>query len=177
MPLLGEELNIFTALPCKIEKISDIEKIHNAISKEKYSFAIVISNNAKAYEKLNEIFLEHSLPWISCRVMPNHAEIGPLIIPRKTACFNCYIKRLLSHGQKIFRNYKKVEKWKVIASFAFLYADILRFLQKKVPGFLGKIGIMDFENFKFETHKIYKLPWCDVCGKPRDYLRKNAKNC
>jgi hypothetical protein len=46
------------------------------------------------YGNINDLCIQYKKPWISARIGETEMEVGPLVIPGQTPCFECYTARI-----------------------------------------------------------------------------------
>lgn len=64
------------------------------------------------YNSVNQLCLKYKKPWISARVGEIEMEIGPLVVPYQTPCFDCYTSRVngnisFYNENLVFEDYKE----------------------------------------------------------------------
>ena len=108
------------------------------------------------------------------------AVIGPVVLPGKTACWNCCRMRQLANSDHIEEDH---------ALHASLLAQrvrprVLTYLAPTAPalghmlamaamtlvagdapsGLLGRMLVLDLVSLETTFHPVLRMPWCDVCG-------------
>jgi len=130
------------------------------------------------HETINKRCISENVSWISARYDGIIGEVGPLVVPFVTPCFFCYKKRLESNTVNLERyrmienalksneeNYGSLEQFFEIMS-SFMSMEILNFLLGyEKPKTYGAVLNINFTNYSTDIDKIYKVPFCRVCGK------------
>lgn len=132
--------------------------------------------NVKEHHEFNKLFMKLNKSWLSARYYGDIGEIGPLVIPHKTACFNCCDCRLKSDADYLqdylqiedyFKNHK--EKRGSLPIFTEIFAkyiliEIIKFLTNyTAPITINKILAIDFKNSNNTFYPILKVPNCPIC--------------
>jgi len=143
------------------------------IFKKKCDFVSVFSNNIALYKELNVVLLEKNIPWISCRTLEKYIEIGPLVIPHKTLCINCYFKRRFSHiGKESDNIYKRETTIPPCVRFllcGIVASEIYKYFNS-TPSTLERILLINSDTLEIKRYRVYKIPWCNVCGEQNEYF-------
>lgn len=127
---------------------------------------------------INELCVKNDTPWISARFDGLTGEVGPLVVPRKTACYNCYDKRIKSNlenidEQLVFEkhleknepaNYGSLNQFYTIIA-EYLSLEVIKYITKyEHPVTLGAVLFIDFDNYENKLYKVLKIPRCPVCS-------------
>lgn len=131
------------------------------------------------YEVVNRACVERGVPWISFGAVEATGIVGPLIVPGKTACYQCIIdekKRknpdYLKNIDYIRRHEKRLDTTLTYPSFLplFSYCGSLVVLEttKLLTGFVkptlyGKIYSIDFATMKPTTESFERDFKCAIC--------------
>jgi thiazole/oxazole-forming peptide maturase SagC family component len=134
-------------------------------------------SDKNAFELLNKYLLKINKNWISCRLYNGFGEIGPTILPYKTACFHCYEIRRASTAENLeeymsIRNAKIIKreetgnlKSSVLQLSCVTVTEIIKLLSKKImPITCNSFLTIDFNNYETHLHPVLKLPNCPFCG-------------
>ncbi len=132
----------------------------------------------KTHHSINELCVKNNKVWISARFDGLTGEVGPLVVPKKTACYNCYDKRIKSNLENIDERLvfeKHLEKneaanygglnqfYTVIAEY--LSLEVIKYLTKyETPATLGAVFFLDFDKYENELCKVLKIPRCPICS-------------
>jgi|YelNatPaOPRAMG01_1025707.scaffolds.fasta_scaffold14988_4 hypothetical protein len=130
-----------------------------------------IGNESRIHEKINKLCIRNNIPFLTSRLFADHGEIGPFVIPHKTACYMCYRKRIESNlpdSQKVKNEVKRKISllYPIIEIFSgYVSLEGLNFLTSyEVPVTIGNVIITDFKKFKTKIHPLLKIPYCPICG-------------
>jgi sulfur-carrier protein adenylyltransferase/sulfurtransferase len=143
-----------------VEKIDSIDKLQMF---DKYSFNLLVNaadSPSNLTKILNQYSITRSIPFVDVGVGLNRGTWGPLTIPNKTLCMDCFIKfevETMSEDEKLV--YKLMKGVTQSASFgptntivsAFLAKDIIIFLAGLRVTSIGKRWIIDFQTMKFDN--------------------------
>jgi bacteriocin biosynthesis cyclodehydratase domain-containing protein len=128
----------------------------------------------RLYESINRACVQASIPWTSYR--PNWSgltiEIGPTVLPKETACYECYQHRrrnnlarpenddaLALEGQKLPS--LDIQITPCLSLFCY---EVLRLLSGEVqPLTLGAIMEFDIRKGELVRRPLLKVPRCPVC--------------
>ena len=117
---------------------------------------------------LNRLALDTSVPFLIYRPSSSHVEVGPLIVPRETACYICCDLR-----RKVALGGPPLDELCPGPSCGFNFSigvDLLSIEAVKVltqialPVCRGKIWRLDLRSGLSEVHPVLKLPRCVACG-------------
>jgi bacteriocin biosynthesis cyclodehydratase domain-containing protein len=128
--------------------------------------------------RLNRICLERELPWISLTLDGNFGVVGPIFVPPRTACFNCFtaLSQAPAGNREMTQKYRRYQESKKAGSFFVglpSYADILaghgghailRFLLSGSGYLVGRAFVVSFDQLALDLEDIMRLPRCPACG-------------
>ena len=128
--------------------------------------------------RLNRICLERELPWISLVLDGNVGVVGPIFVPSRTACFNCFtaLSQAPVANREMAQKYRRYQASKKAGTFFVglpSYADILaghgghaimRFLLSRSGSLVGRALVLDFDRVAFDLEDVLRLPRCPACG-------------
>lgn len=135
------------------------------------------SNQLEHHNSLNELCVQLERLWMSARWCPPVGEIGPIVIPRKTACFKCYEFRLKSNIDEAstltrFSHsdtprsedpYTLEISLKILAAYASL--EIIKLLTGYArPQTINAVITIDFDSYRNIRHPVLRVPYCPVCN-------------
>lgn len=118
---------------------------------------------------LNELCLSHSIPLLIYRRRAFDVELGPLVIPRQTACYICYDlrrKAVLSESEALAEanalapaglNFPIGAEW--------LALEVIKLLTSVAePVSRGRLSRFNILTGLMTVHPVLKLPRCPACG-------------
>ncbi len=163
----NQTVKYFVSQGLQIRKINHFneERIEEIL---KQADIVLLSSfdNEKLDLKINELCVENKIPLLTARMFSRSCEIGPLVIPYKSACLKCYQLRLESNNSKNTKGSRKCIEFlpllKIFTSYIFL--ELVNFLVFKNPLCLGNVLEIDFKNFSIKRRPVLKVPFCPVCG-------------
>lgn len=120
-------------------------------------------------EWLNKVCLEISVPLLLYRIRLEAIEIGPLILPRETACYVCYDRRLRGTMASRHVSPGETETGEVCLNFPLgtqlLALEAIKFLSVVAePVTRSRVWSLNLRTGNMETHPVLKLPRCPACG-------------
>lgn len=145
---------------------------------------------------VNVACFEAGIPWTSCGVQGALGFVGPSILPRQTACYNCFRSRrratdwlydeTLAYEQAVRTGTVITpDEWigssvnlgqlpayaRIVGNLA--ASEILRMIiGLPVPVTYGNWWRMDFVTWQVGLHPVLKLPRCPLCGPGSDKPRR-----
>ncbi len=153
------------------------------------SYLIVVAEdhpNLVLFEKINETCFKKNKPWLRASFDDSIGYLGPLVIPKKTSCFNCCELRLVTNSPhyeyELWINRQNIPKKKLLVPA--YYADILstmcideilRFLSiRKKPETIDKLVILDTQQINATRHNVIPHPNCVYCNPPPRKMRSSS---
>jgi thiazole/oxazole-forming peptide maturase SagC family component len=134
---------------------------------------------------LNRVCLKENKPWMIASADGNLGLIGPLFLPRKTACYSCYAALTDSAiaNREMSRRYRQhvIRRGagsffpglpafaEIVAGHACLAA--VQYLLRKESFVTGRVMIINFDRMLIQMEDVLKLPRCPVCGLERSMYR------
>jgi bacteriocin biosynthesis cyclodehydratase domain-containing protein len=132
---------------------------------------------SRTHRVLNRVCLQNSSMWLSARLGVDFAEVGPLVIPRKTACFACYELRA-SSNRDVSERHPSVENDREVPLEAcgalpafpqiaagYVSVEVIRILtgydQATTAG--GVLSV-DFTGYGNTMRRVFRVPNCPACG-------------
>jgi molybdopterin-synthase adenylyltransferase len=152
---------------------------------EDCDFAIVCSDtpSVRTLEAVNEASLAVNVPWIRGSLDYHRGVIGPIIIPRETACFTCMTLRIRGNASysrdamALERHLRHERDDEVEIGLLWPFAGVVAHhlgleAIKKLTGYtypstIGAFIAVDFFTSTLSRHEILKLPRCPSCGTAR----------
>jgi bacteriocin biosynthesis cyclodehydratase domain-containing protein len=123
----------------------------------------------------NEALYEAGVPWLPVFAFNGrYTEIGPLIVPPDSGCFECFLLRRQSNVSYSAEVFDSVEKagtkgaldyapldYASAATAAFIAHQWLAVRQPEMPGisYLERAG-----SWEREIHHLLRVPRCPVCS-------------
>lgn len=166
----------------KLEIVNRIDAIPEMLNETLPSLLIYCSDifSDRTCDWLNKLSLANLIPLIVFRQMPLEILIGPLVIPRETACYECYNLRRkavlyeLDSFDKSSINHD-IPALNFPIGTDFLALEIVKFLTDTIePVTRSRVIRINIITGLTEVHPILKLPRCPACGvhktKPRHKL-------
>ncbi|MDD6771827.1 hypothetical protein [Inconstantimicrobium porci] len=141
-------------------------------------FIIVMQSarNKKLNLTLNAFFYKHNKCWINCVINDLIIELGPLIIPGKTACLQCSVPNLYDYMNKtLVRQYKITNIVNLIIFVGLILEEIDNYFSMKssssLPNTINNIIKFSSINDEFVIKRILKNPQCKICSKFKNESR------
>lgn len=134
--------------------------------------------NLVLFEKINELCFKKNMAWLRASFDDSVGYIGPLVVPRKTSCFNCCELRLVTNSPhyeyELWINKKNIPKKKLLVPQYFAQilstmcmSEILRFLSgRKNPKTLDGLLVLDTQQVNTTKHSVITHPNCIFCNPP-----------
>jgi bacteriocin biosynthesis cyclodehydratase domain-containing protein len=144
------------------------------------SFVIACANEwpAAFLEDFNRAALKGEIPWLYCLLEGRGASVGPLFLPRETACWSCYSRRrrgveeFVAAYDAIQRSADREFRRRMgtapglsqfVAGLAVMEA--VKFVTSfEIPASIGTELRFDLVSGRVEPHRVLKLPRCADCG-------------
>jgi bacteriocin biosynthesis cyclodehydratase domain-containing protein len=117
---------------------------------------------------INAICLETGTPFLALQKRTLAVEIGPLVIPQETACYNCYLLRrrgaigVDSADLSLDERVKGRLPWPIGAEW--LSLEILRIISGLEPATKSRLWRFNLLNGESHSSPVLKLPRCQECG-------------
>lgn len=143
------------------------------------------SGFASAFYWTNQISVNNKIPALYASIKGHICFIGPFVIPEKTACYMCYMMRLVAAQEDFeeamlyeeYLNDKKSPSFNIRSvlpgalnyTAATLSSEVLKFLFAFGPLSLPD-KVLEYNTITFEskTHNLIVKPDCPVCQKKND---------
>ena len=136
------------------------------------------------FSALNQLCLERDRRWLHAALHGRAAILGPLVVPRQTACFACYVSRRATHDEPAgFQAYQKVVRAQGERQEGFLQplaatlsAQVALEAARVLSGFapptcFGRLWVHHASSPRVTGHDVLRVPRCPSCAKrhgPRD---------
>ena len=141
--------------------------------------------NIALFEWINTACFKKGRPWIRVSFDDNLGYIGPLVIPMKTACFNCCQLRLIANSP-----YYEYELWKnknnippiKLKSPNILAETLAAIAGNKIQMYLQDTNltdivdclfILDTKNVELSKHRVISHPNCILCNPPTKSMTRD----
>lgn len=133
----------------------------------------------RLFQPLNDVHLQHELPWLIAHLNGDQVLLGPLLVPRETGCYRCLEMReesRLPHRAEFLAFKRHVSsRWEVqsadhappaarIASGAIAMEAVRILSWVGFPATFRTMIAMDLRSFEVEHHTLLRVPFCDACG-------------
>ncbi len=143
---------------------------------------VVLTNdyNSEKLREVNRQKLAENTPWLLVKLNGTQPQLGPLFIPKETACWQCLEQRLVLHQpERNFLLAKGVEQSQIerpvihhpLAEQGFLHLALLEIIKwlNGQPNSRLFDNILRFNYISMETeyHRVIKRPQCSACGNPK----------
>ena len=187
----------------KVEGLSkktayDPSQLHKEVidQLEEVDFLIACQDTAdyRFFETLNAVCLETQTRWMHVSISGTKALMGPTIIPRQSACYVCYDKRVASNASELesYLAYQKQTEpsknegflsalWSILAEQVTL--EVARIISGFAsPKTIGRLYEFEATTPLVEGHDVLRLPRCPACNikepkrEPWDLLSLNPLN-
>lgn len=171
------------------KKLLKDSKLEDIIAKSDFLVVDASSYNPVLVESINAIAVSLNKPWILVQsIYDRDGHVGPIFYGKDTGCYHCFRQRLRSNvnGLDSFDRYAKwlddTENFSQSAiqpsnSFHTYIASIVaieveKFLVgKDVPQSYGYLLSADPRNYNVDQHRLFKVPFCEVCNDNFEYRR------
>lgn len=130
--------------------------------------------------KYNRISINRNIPFLPYRRTYLNIEIGPLVLPKKTACYYCSDSRKKSASMYVDEFEKSTislsldRKLNFPIGIEYLTLEVLKILSEiYTPSLKNKLFSFDLITGKTSLYPVFRLPRCRECGVNR--LKPNKK--
>ncbi|HNY11781.1 MAG TPA: TOMM precursor leader peptide-binding protein [Candidatus Wallbacteria bacterium] len=158
-------------------KMASLLKKYKIEVSSESKFMVVITDDYM-HESLSEINRENlktCRPWLLVKPSGLIPSIGPLFIPGKTACYECFSNRYKANREINDSIFQKMLKDKIMPSATMPFTgdivyqmsvmEIARYIAEgKNERLEGKIISFNSLNLKTKEHILIKRPECNSCG-------------
>jgi bacteriocin biosynthesis cyclodehydratase domain-containing protein len=136
------------------------------------------SYDVRLHRRMNTLAVSHGVPALYLRIMPALVEIGPLVLPGESPCFECYWQRLqaplLAEGPAgwvaesaftVFREAGPMTEMVWRLGIQLLATEVTRIT---VPGAgtpttIGTVVRFDPDALTLRHHRVLEVPGCPSC--------------
>jgi bacteriocin biosynthesis cyclodehydratase domain-containing protein len=130
--------------------------------------------------KLNRVCLAADRRWITCAAAGAEVVVGPLFVPRRTACYMCYRMRTIAcagNPEDAFKYERRLDATKRddsdqranLVFGAAIAANLVALESVKVlsgvleSALVGRILTIRLTDLAVERHTVLRKPWCPAC--------------
>jgi ribosomal protein S12 methylthiotransferase accessory factor len=173
-----------TASWCRVTTASLHSENGDFVSLPRTSWDLVIAsispNDLVLHMKTARFAQEAGLTSIFASLVGLEAFVGPVVVPGKTACWNCFRLRLLANAeqpkaahavqewarQRRFRSYQRAGLAPAAPLVGHLLAlEALKLISGYAPSqLIGCVLIQDLLTLEGHRHAVMPMPRCAVCG-------------
>ncbi len=133
---------------------------------------------------LNSLSFEMGIPALFGACEGIIGRIGPYIIPRNTACLECYNRRLLAHSGEpelqAFQQYRIRYQDSIPAAWPkhpnfnqatleIFALEVAHIVSDRPPRTIGSVIEYSYADITTRHHPVYRIPRCEIChsGRPQ----------
>ena len=159
---LSESVEVLAGHVDPADVLSDIDYLVYTTDRPGYEFG----------RRINEVAFDHEIPWISARLSGLDGQVGPTVIPGRSACYECLYRRVSGtmDDPNAHRDLTDVEAIsaplrshaRILAGW--LVTDFLRLISNGSGFTLGGLVHFDFFDMTVEPNPVLKVPRCPTCG-------------
>lgn len=111
---------------------------------------------------INRACVKHEIPYVYGGALETYGNVST-IIPRKTACLECFIGRLSDEGLPTCETVGVLPS--ILATIASIQvSEAVHLLLGKSPSLANKVLFIDMNSLSFESFNIVKRESCPTCG-------------
>jgi bacteriocin biosynthesis cyclodehydratase domain-containing protein len=125
---------------------------------------------------INRFCMDHAIPFMPATLNGSVGFVGPLVVPRESACYECLIGRENSHlddpeAESVLRSTISRSRGhagfhpamaSVLGDFAAM--ELIKFTTDVIPWRIGSLFEINLLSPELTTRRVLKLPRCAVCG-------------
>ncbi|MFB9325018.1 TOMM precursor leader peptide-binding protein [Paenibacillus aurantiacus] len=129
---------------------------------------VLVLQAEKHGSAFNAYALKQGITWLPVQFSHTIGRIGPLIIPKVTACFACLELRCASNGVPplMHKENRFAVSWSLIGAIAAM--ETIKWVSRHTNNFsplsLGHVIEFDAFHLQGDVNPVYKLPTCPSCG-------------
>jgi len=144
--------------------------------------------NIALFESVNKICFKKKKAWLRVSFDDNIGYLGPLVIPRRTSCFNCCELRLVTNSPdyeyELWRNKEHIPKSRLQVPDIFADTlstlctqEALRYLtHREDPETMDNLIVFDARQVNFTKHRLLRHPNCIYCNSFRMAKKTHSKS-
>ncbi|MFC4098455.1 TOMM precursor leader peptide-binding protein [Paenibacillus xanthanilyticus] len=135
---------------------------------DEQSDLVLVLQAEKQGSAFNAYALKKGITWLPVQFSHTVGRIGPLIIPKVTACFACMELRSGSNGVQplLPKANRFAVSWSLISAIA--ATETIKWVSRHTNNFsplsLGHVIEFDAFHLQGDVNPVYKLPTCPSCG-------------
>jgi ribosomal protein S12 methylthiotransferase accessory factor len=144
--------------------------------------------NIALFESVNKISFKTKKAWLRVSFDDNIGYLGPLVVPRRTSCFNCCELRLVTNSRnyeyELWRNKEHIPKTKL--EVPEIFADMLstvsvkeafRYLtHREEPETIDNLIVFDTRQLNLTKHRLFRHPNCIYCNSIRTIKKIHSES-
>lgn len=138
---------------------------------------VVDSLVRKELASINQDNLRQRRPWLLVKPTGRQLIVGPLLVPGKTACWECLASRIhanspvtaylqdKSRGGTAVIHDRAVTPATLQIAFGLAANTIATWIvQGEIQQLLGELQSLDVPTWQMRNHRLVQLPFCQACG-------------
>lgn len=140
-------------------------------------FVVYLSDGSSLdlVEPVNEHAHETRTPWTQGVVVGYEGNVGPTVVPGRTACHNCYTERVAANvsSTEKYRRFRESSQTgsknaplqpftRVVGGY--VTTATVNYVLSGTGFTVGSVLSFDFFDFTVEANDVLRLPRCDVCS-------------
>lgn len=157
-----------------VKQQHDIDVSISSLSDKESALVICVTagGDRGLSEMVNRRSVAQGIPVIYYHVQGFQVQVGPLVIPKQTGCYECYKVRreaaLAPWERSLISSAKGGGQLACTLGADWLAVDTLKFLGKLgEPVSRGRVLFIDYYAGLPEVHSVLRLPRCEICGTAR----------
>jgi thiazole/oxazole-forming peptide maturase SagC family component len=171
------------------KKLINDSKLEDIIAKSDFFVVDACSYNPLLVETINAFAIALNKPWLLIQaIYDRDGHIGPIFYGKDTGCYHCFRQRLRSNVNGL-DSFDRYAQWlddnnkfsqlalqpsnsfyTYIASIAAI--EVEKFLVgREIPQSYGYLLSADPRNYNVEQHRLFKVPFCEVCNDNFEYRK------
>lgn len=146
----------------------EVKQAYTFESVDPASDLVIVLHAERQGRTFNSYAQREGITWLPVQFSHSVGRIGPIVIPKISACFECLQLRCESNGvvPLIPKETRFELSWSLVSGIVALEAVkwVSRHTNSFVPLSLGHLIEFDAFHLQGEVNPVYKLPTCPVCG-------------
>jgi bacteriocin biosynthesis cyclodehydratase domain-containing protein len=146
----------------KVSQIIEEDSLLHLTDSSKSDFTLFLRTNS-VWKDILDNYNEKN-PHMLVDISFHHTiSVGPLVIPRETACLGCLVGRITNlWGDPKPPATPKIQEYECL--IASIIVTELKKIAENNQGLVNRTVSFNFEDYKVQSDALYKLPWCPFCG-------------